>query len=112
MDGFGTRVISGMVARVQVDDFIIALPRTHKALFAEAGRGDSESEHATNRGGLHTSKPRRPAADRVGGDSALAICRAGKRDHTRLARDEIENFDRVSHGPNLWIAGLHRFVDL
>ena len=48
------------------------------------------------------------AHDRVGGGAALTVGRAGQRDDAGRAGDEVDDLDRVAHGPDVRVARLLR----
>src|ERR1019366_6468298 len=51
------------------------------------------------------------SADRVGGDTPLAIRGPGQGDEFPLAGDTVSDFDGISDGPDVRIAGAHLAID-
>ncbi len=111
----GAGVVVGMVAWVEVYLLILrwlaADPPALQVLLAGARGGDSDVESPADGGPLDSAEPGVASHDNVRSDPTLAIGRPSQWDEAPVTGHKVADFDRVTHSPDVLVAGAHLVVD-
>ena len=100
-----------MVARMQINLFVIANAGALEALLGSSRTRDLQTKYATNRGPLHSAETRVAPANGICRDASLAVRGSSERYHDPLAGDRVPHFDGISYRPNVRIGRAHLLID-
>src|ERR1035441_8236336 len=107
MDGLCSGVISDLLIGVQIDGLEVFDSGAAHGLFRCARERHRQAKEAADRSGLDSFEMCIASADCISGHATLPIGRSRKRNQLPLFGQEVFDFDRISNGPDLRIAGAH-----
>ena len=99
-----------MGIRVEVNLFVIGIADPVQGFFADAGPRDGRAKESDNGGALRAPETRIAPDDHISGNPALPVGGSGERDETPFAGHEILDFNGVTDGEDIRIAGAHLVV--
>ena len=82
-----------------------------RRFFADASPCRRAAEKSDDRGALGAAITRIASGYHIGGDAALAVCRAGQCDEAPLAGAEVFHLDGIADGEDVGVAGAHVLVN-
>ncbi len=110
-DRFGARIITGVRIRVEVDLFVIGVAQPVQGFFADARPGYGRAKQADNGGALGATETRIAPGYDIGSNAALPVGRSRQGDQAPFAGNEVFDFDGITDGEDIGIAGAHLVVD-